>query len=135
MTFEGQYLTYEEYIKLGGSEIGKLPFNLLEFEARKRIDRRTFNRLKRVEEIPQDIKICEYNMINSINKYGDSTNNIINSGNIKSENIDGYSVQYLTSNEISETIKSKYYELDNIIDTYLQDIKIDDVPLLYRGVK
>ena len=38
MTFEGQYLTYAEYTELGGSAIGEMPFNLLEFEARKKID-------------------------------------------------------------------------------------------------
>ena len=37
MTFEGQYLTYKEYTDLGGSQIGEMPFNLLEFEARRKI--------------------------------------------------------------------------------------------------
>ena len=46
MTFDGQYLTYVEYQQLGGSTIGKMPFDLLEFEARKQIDIRTQNRLK-----------------------------------------------------------------------------------------
>ena len=41
MTFEGQYLTYAEYQELGGSAIGVMPFNILEFEARKQIDIRT----------------------------------------------------------------------------------------------
>ena len=35
MTFEGQYLTYDEYLALGGPAIGQMPFNLLEFEARR----------------------------------------------------------------------------------------------------
>ena len=66
MTFEGQYLTYAEYQQLGGSAIGDMPFNLLEYEARKLIDARTFNRLKNQEEILQDVKLCEYELINKI---------------------------------------------------------------------
>ena len=70
MTFEGQYLTYAEYQALGGSAIGEMPFNLLEFEARRKIDIRTFNRIKELdsEEIPQEVKLCEYALINSINR-------------------------------------------------------------------
>ena len=45
MEFEGQYLTYEDYKGLGGT-LDLMPFNLLEFEARKKIDINTKNRLK-----------------------------------------------------------------------------------------
>ena len=60
MTFEGQYLTKREYIALGGSStIGDMPFNLLEFESRRQIDIRTFNRLKDLNstDIPQEVKL------------------------------------------------------------------------------
>ena len=50
MEFSGQYLTYPEYKSLGGT-LDIMPFNLLEFEARKKIDNRTLYRLKNVEEI------------------------------------------------------------------------------------
>ena len=69
MTFEGQYLTYLEYKSLiegeGGSAMAEMPFNLLEFEARRQIDIRTFNRLKDSKDIPQEVKLCEYTLINS----------------------------------------------------------------------
>ena len=48
MEFSGQYLTYEEYRALGGT-LDLTSFNLLEFEARRQIDIKTFNRLKNVE--------------------------------------------------------------------------------------
>ena len=66
MEFSGQYLTYEEYKALGGT-LDLTPFNLLEFESRRRIDTRTFNRLKGIDSdgIPQEVKICEFKMINS----------------------------------------------------------------------
>ena len=44
MEFKGQYLTYQEYKALGGT-LDEMPFNLLEFNARKKIDERTFGRL------------------------------------------------------------------------------------------
>ena len=135
MTFEGQYLTYQEYLDLGGSQIEELPFNLLEYEARRKIDIRTFNRLKRVETIPQEVKLCEYNMINSINNFNNSLKNTTDNNGKKSENTDGYSVSYLSSNEISEVIKSKNDDLNDIIDTYLREVKVDDVFILYRGVE
>ena len=135
MTFEGQYLTYAEYQALGGSAIGEMPFNLLEFEARRQIDTRTFNRLKNIDNIPQEVKLCEYNLINSINSYASSTSDISNKGNIKSENTDGYSVQYISASDIAEVINSKEIEINDIIKTYLFGIIINGEHILYCGVK
>ena len=98
MTFEGQYLTYAEYTELGGSAMAEMPFNILEFEARRQIDIRTFNRLKDSEEIPQEVKLCEYALINSINSFQETTNNVAGNGNIASENTDGYSISYIMKN-------------------------------------
>lgn len=136
MTFEGQYLTYAEYQTLGGSAIGEMPFNLLEFEARRKIDMRTFNRLKDIdsEEIPQEVKLCDYNLINSISEFASATSNISN-GNIASENTDGYSISYITANQISDVVKSKSAELDDIIKTYLLGVIYNDEHLMYCGVK
>ena len=135
MTFEGQYLTYAEYQQLGGSAIGEMPFNLLEFESRRQIDIRTFNRVKSLEEIPQEVKLCVYNLINSISGYANSTNNIATNGNIKSENTDGYSIQYISAGEISEVVKSKNAEIEDIIRTYLLGVIINDEHLMYCGVE
>ena len=134
MEFSGQYLTYEEYKGLGGT-LDLTPFNLLEFEARKRIDIRTFDRLKKSENIPQEIKICEFKMIESINGYSETTNKVAKNGNVASEGIDGYSVSYLTAGQISEVIKSKSVELDEIIRTYLSGVIVNNEHLLYCGVK
>lgn len=137
MTFEGQYLTYAEYQTLGGSAIGDMPFNLLEFEARRKIDEYTFNRLKSVnfEDIPQEVKLCEYNLINSINAYGQSINQAANNGRLKSENTDGYSVSYGTASDISEIVKAKSVELEDIIRTYLLGVIVNGEHIMYCGVK
>jgi len=135
MTFEGQYLTYAEYQALGGSAIGETPFNLLEFEARRQIDIRTQNRLKDSEEIPQEVKLCEYNLINSINNYDTSTSNITANGNVASENTDGYSVSYTGLDKITEIVKSKNSEIDDIIRTYLLRVVVNGEHIMYAGVK
>lgn len=135
MTFEGQYLTKEEYIALGGSQIGQMPFNVLEFEARRKIDIYTFNRVKDLQEIPQEVKLCEYNLINSIKNYYETSNNVGANGNVKSENTDGYSISYITASEISDIVKSKSNELDDIIRTYLLGVIVEGQHLMYCGVE
>ena len=136
MTVEGQYLTRQEYIDLGGSQIDETPFNLLEFEARRQIDIRTFNRLKGVDskEIPQEVKLCEYNLINSINEFASSTNGAISTGNVASETTDGYSVSYINASQISDIVKSKNDEFNDIIDTYLLGVVFNGQHLMYCGV-
>ena len=133
MTFEGQYLTYAEYQALGGSAIGEMPFNLLEFEARRQIDIKTFNRLKNSETIPQEVKLCEYALINGISDFTTAINNT-NSG-IKSENTDGYSISYISASEVSNVVKSKQDEIDDIVRTYLLGVVYNGEHLMYCGVK
>ena len=129
MEFSGEYLTYEEYKALGGT-LDLLPFNLLEFEARRKIDIKTFNRLVGIEEIPQEVKLCEYKLINSIKEYIVTSNK----GNVASESIDGYSVSYITGNQVSEAVKGKNKELDDIIRTYLLNVIVNNEHLLYCGL-
>ena len=135
MEFEGQYLTYEEYKGLGG-ELDLMPFNLLEFEARRRIDIRTQNRLKDVDsvDIPQEVKMCEYNLINSINGFASAMTTISNNGNVASFNSDGYSESYLTPAQIQDVVKSKSAELDDIVRTYLLGVIFNEQHLMYLGV-
>lgn len=132
MEFEGQYLTYAEYKSLGGS-LEPTPFNLLEFEARKKIDKRTQNRLHGISDIPQDVKLCMFNLINKVEKYAKTINEI--QGNKASENIDGYSVSYITSSSIKEIIVSKDKELDGIIYDDLFGVIVNGEHLIYDGVK
>ena len=131
MEFSGEYLTYEEYKALGGT-LDLLPFNLLEFEARRKIDINTFDRLKNCDEIPQEVKLCEYKLINSIEEYAKTTNS---GGNIASESIDGYSVSYISADRISGVVKSRNKELTDIIRTYLLNVVCNGEHLLYCGVK
>ena len=128
MEFNNQYLTYEEYKSLGGT-LGEMPFNILELKARQIINGRTQNRLKDVEKIPQEVKICVYDLINTMNKYNLSNNST--SSNISSENIDGYSVTYKSGTELTEDQKKQY---DDVMETDLYGVIVDNTPILYLGV-
>ena len=131
MTFEGQYLTYAEYQELGGSAIGETPFNLLELEARNQIDLRTHQRLVNETEIPQKVKICDFNLIQKIQSYAKSTSSV--GGNIASESTDGYSVSYVTSSEIKNIIISKNSELEDIMLNDLYGVIVNGEHILYNG--
>ena len=129
MTFEGQYLTYAEYQELGGSAIGDMPFNILEFEVRQNIDKYTYGRLKNLTTQVQDVKLCEYKLISLIDSY--NKQQLENKG-VESESIDGYAIHYATIS--SDTIKAKEKDIENTIRTYLADCKLEDgTPYLYCG--
>ena len=133
MEFSEQYLTYEEFMTLGGT-ISQMPFNLLEFEARKKIDNRTQNRIKYMNSKPEEIKLCVNAMINTLVQYVVDSSKGINK-NIASESIDGYSVSFITGSQVQEAIKSKKSELEEIMQTYLGDIRTsDNIPVLYLGI-
>ena len=132
MEFSEQYLTYDEYKALGGT-IDQTPFNLLEFEARRKIDERTQGRLKNVVEIPQEVKMCMFSLINSISSYSSCVSS--NNKNVASESIDGYSVSYVTGGTLQEIVNSKNAELNDIITTYLFGVIVNNEHILYLGVK
>ena len=128
MEFNNQYLSYEEYKSLGGT-LGEMPFNILELKARQIINERTQNRLKDVGKIPQEVKNCVYDLINTMNKYNLSNNST--SSNISSENTDGYSVTYKSGTELTEEQKKQY---DDVMETDLYGVIVDNTPILYLGV-
>ena len=127
MEFKGQYLTYQEYLALGGT-LDEMPFNLLEYNARKKIDERTFGRLVDKGQEYQEVKLCVYNMITILNSYSsyDTQNKAISS-----ESTDGYSISYGTPQK--SITEAKNSELEDIMNSYLANIVIDNVPVLYRG--
>jgi hypothetical protein len=126
MEFSGQYLTYEEYRSLGGT-LDLTPFNLLEFEARRKVDTRTQNRLKNEKTIPQEVKLCIYNLIGTLETYINKQNR-----NVQSESVGEYSVSY--GGNIKEMVESKNAELDDIIIDYLYGVIVNGEHVIYNGV-
>ena len=129
-----QYLTLSEYESMGGS-LEPTPFNLLEYEARRLIDIYTFNRIKGLEEIPQEVKFCVYKLINSVKNYIETINGVTNNNGVASENTDGYSISYGNASQISDIVKSKNNELGDIIRTCLLGVIVNGEHIMYCGVE
>lgn len=128
MDFNGQYLTYGEYKELGGT-LDKMPFIILEFEARKEINKNTFGRIKELKEQSQEVKMCVFELVKILNSYTVKENE---NKNVSSESIDGYSINYSSQPEVN--LKAKKIEVNEMIETYLSECKLDDgTPYLYRG--
>lgn len=125
MEFSGQYLTYEEFEALGGT-LDRTPFNLLEFEARREIDLRTQSRLVNEEEIPKEVKLCVYNLINTLNLYKSEESKAK-----QSESVGSYSVSYGGGADIT---KNKNAEVKDIVIKDLQGIIVNGENLIYMGV-
>ena len=127
MDFKGQYLTYQEYKGLGGT-LDLTPFNVLEFEARRRIDELTYNRLVGGENIPDEVKMCEFAIINKVLKAYDEE---IGRGKT-SESVGSYSVSY--NSDIKKLIEDKRIEIQDIISTDLFGVVYNGEHVLYGGV-
>jgi len=132
MSFENQYLTFNEYIELGGT-LEETPFNLLEYEARKQINIRTQNRLVNEETQTDEVKLCVFHLIEKIESYASASSSV--SGNIASESTDGYSISYVTATQLNEVVKSKNVELDDIIMNDLYGVIVNGEHIIYNGVK
>ena len=115
MDFSGQYLLYQEYKVFGGT-LDIMPFNILEFESRKRTDNRTQNRIKYMHSKSEEVKLCVNAMINTLAQYIADNSKGINK-NVASESIDGYSVSFITGSQVQDAIKSKKRELEDIMQT------------------
>ena len=131
MEFTNQYLSYEEYMELEGT-LEEVPFNELEFECRRIIDSRTQNRLKNADEIPQEVKLLENKMIQTLQGYYVSLNKA--QSGIASVNTDGYSESYISSNQISQLIEGKIDVLQDLVSTYLFGVIVNNEHVLYLGV-
>ena len=131
MDFTNQYLSYEEYQELEGT-LEEVPFNELEYECRRIIDSRTQNRLKNADEIPEEVKLLENKMIQTLQGYYLSLEKA--QSGVASENTDGYSVSYISSNQISQLIEGKIDVLQDLISEYLFGVIVNNEHLLYCGV-
>jgi hypothetical protein len=117
MEFNNQYLTHAEYKALGG-KLSESAFDLLEFEARKEVDRLTFGRLISLPTQIEEVKLCVFKLIGVINE---------NKSTIKSESVDGYNITMLDKKELEKVIT-------RTIESYLSECYLEDgTPYLYRG--
>lgn len=123
-----KYINNEEYKKLLG--VTSIPdnFNNLVIEASNYINYKTFGRID-MNNIPEQVKYVTCLIINLINEEETKISEI---GNLKSQNIEGWSESYSTPEEIKKDYDEKKY---STLKQYLWNVVgIDGNPLLYCGV-
>ena len=112
------YVDYKYYSKtFAGTAIPKPSFAAQEKKAEAFLNRITSGRVKRLPEIPNEVKDAICSMAEYIFKADKKT------PGIKSENVEGYAVSYGDS-----TMKSRDSELYSLAKNYLED-----TGLLFRG--
>lgn len=123
-----KYITKEEYVELLGNEGIPDNFENLNIEASNYINYKTFKRID-TNNIPEEVKYITCLIIDLINEENTKLNEI---GNLKSQNIEGWSESYSTPEEIKTDYENKKY---STLKQYLWNvIGADGNPLLYSGV-
>ena len=128
MKFKWQYLTYQEYKSLGGT-LDSPSFNILEFEARRRIDEYTHNRMVGGKDVPEEVKMC---MFTIINKILENYNKEIVRGKT-SESVGSYSVSF--NSDVKKIVEDKRTEIQDAILTDLYGVIYNEEHILYCGVR
>lgn len=124
-------LTYledeEEYKKILGIDNVPKDFKNLNIEASNYINYKTFGRIDK-NNIPKQVKYVTCLIIDLINEENTKLSEI---GNLKSQNIEGWSESYSTPEEIKSDYEDKKQK---VINQYLWNvIGIDGNPLPYCG--
>ena len=109
------YLSYEEYIEWGGT-LEETAFNRLAYKASRKIDRKTFNRLKNDTVIGEPVKRLMFELIGVIGN-NDTTSESYSPA-IASEGNDGYSISYASGTIV--TLDTIDKQMDSLIEEYLQ---------------
>ena len=123
-----EYITADEYKKLLGKESVPDNFKNLNIEASNYINYKTFGRVDK-DNVPEQVKYVACLIINLIDEKNTKLSQI---GNLKSQNIEGWSENYSTPEEIKADYEEKKY---STLKQYLWDvIGTDGNPLLYCGV-
>lgn len=124
-----KYITdKDEYIKILGTKDVPNDFDNLDIQASNYINYKTFGRIDE-NNIPEQVKYVTCLIINLID---DENKKLSEIGNLKSQNIEGWSESYSTPEEIKADYEDKKY---STLKEYLWNvIGIDGNPLLYCGV-
>lgn len=123
------YLTYEEYIGLGGT-VDAAAWPPLEYACRKRIDRLTDSRVQSMAEIPRAVKLCVFALAQMESVVGAVAQ--VTSPTITSFNTDGYTENHGNVPDADAAAKQMNATAADMLYGELDDY---GVPLLYRGVR
>lgn len=123
-----KYITEDEYKELLGKNSIPGNFNNLNIEASNYINYKTFGRIDE-NNIPEQVKYVTCLIIDLQDEENTKLSEI---GNLKSQNIEGWSETYSTPEEIKSDYEDKKY---STLKQYLWNvIGTDGNPLLYCGV-
>lgn len=122
------YLTYIEYIEMGGC-IESAHFPRFEAKARRAIDNATMNRLIGEDPVRDSVKHCMYDLINAI--HTDESAMGASGREIASMSNDGVSVTYATGNGQGGA-SARHSAI--VREWLLGETDACGVPLLYAGV-
>ena len=123
-----KYITEEEYKELLGTDSIPDNFNNLVIRASSYINYNTHGRINE-NDVPEKVKYTTCLIIDLINEEDSKISEI---GNLKSQNIEGWSESYSTPEEIKSDYEDKKQKA---INQYLWNvIGIDGNPLPYCGV-
>lgn len=123
-----KYITDKEYKQLLGADSIPNNFNKLVIEASNYINYNTHGRIDE-NNIPEQVKYVTCLIVDLINEQSTKLSEI---GNLKSQNIEGWSESYSTPEEIE---KEYFQKMQTTLSNHLWDvIGIDGLPLLYCGV-
>lgn len=123
-----KYITDKEYKSLLGAKSIPDNFDKLVIEASNYINRQTFGRIDK-NSITEQVQYVTCLIIDLINEKETKLSEI---GNLKSQNIEGWSESYSTPEEIEKEYSKK---MQTTLYTHLWDvIGKDGLPLLYCGV-
>ena len=123
------YLTYDEHKQYGGTA-SESEFKLLEFRARKRIDRVTFSRVESMKEVPEAVKLCMMSIMKIDGKAGAEAQ--VDTPVVTSFNTDGYSESYGKAMSAADADTQMSASIRSMLWGERDD---RGVPLLYRGVE
>ena len=98
-----KYITEKEYKELLGAESIPDNFNNLTIEASNYIDHKTFGRVDE-NNVPEQVKYVTCLIVDLINEENDKSSKI---GNLKSQNIEGWSESYSTPEEVKSDYEDK----------------------------
>lgn len=123
-----KYINDQKYKELLGTQSVPSNFENLVTQASNYINYKTFGRID-INNIPEQVEYVTCLIINLINEEETKISEI---GNLKSQNIEGWSESYSTPEEIKKDYDEKKY---STLKQYLWNVVgIDENPLLYCGV-
>ena len=123
------YLTYEEYLDMGGGASDSA-FARLEAKARAILDRITFGRIRGEKPARQNVKYCMYDLIAAL-EAEENVGSIAAGREIASMSNDGVSVSFAAG----QSARSGPARMAAIARSWLGDeVDAYGTPLLYAGV-